>query len=103
VIAGTVRVEDEVFNKADIAIVQSAHELLISNEDRRPADILVLGGDQAERPLVYRGSYVYASREDAEAANQRYLRGEMGSSLPEPAPYVAVDGQVAMNALKDLL
>jgi redox-sensitive bicupin YhaK (pirin superfamily) len=28
VIAGTVRVEDEVFKKADIAIVQSAHELL---------------------------------------------------------------------------
>jgi redox-sensitive bicupin YhaK (pirin superfamily) len=103
VIDGTVRVEDEVFSKADIAIVQSSPELLIANEDRRPADILVLGGDRAERPLVYRGSYVYASSEDVEAANQRYLRGEMGSSLPEPAPYVALDGQAAVNALKDLL
>lgn len=51
----------------------------LSNKPAMPAEVFLLGGAAAPRPLVFGGSYVLDSADAIKAADQRYRLGEMGT------------------------
>lgn len=54
-------------------------ELSLINEGTGPADVLVLGGVPAERPLVFNGPFVFGSRAAVERAYADFRAGRMGT------------------------
>jgi quercetin 2,3-dioxygenase len=44
-----------------------------------PAEVFILGGEPAPRPLVFGGPFVFESRAALQRANERYAAGEMGT------------------------
>ncbi len=44
-----------------------------------PAEIFVLGGEAAPRPLIFGGPFVFESQANIQRANSRYTGGEMGT------------------------
>ena len=51
----------------------------MANPGVPPADVLLLGGERAPRPLVFRGPYVFNSTEAIEQAYSDYVEGRMGT------------------------
>jgi redox-sensitive bicupin YhaK (pirin superfamily) len=51
----------------------------LANPGATPADVLLLGGKRAPRPLVFRGPYVFNSTEAIEQAYSDYVEGRMGT------------------------
>jgi redox-sensitive bicupin YhaK (pirin superfamily) len=78
ILDGSLRLNGETLEKPEIAILEPLDTAIISNLTTAKAEVLLLGGDRAARPIVYSGPYVYDSQEDAHEAHQRFLRGEMG-------------------------
>ena len=84
VMHGKVSVDGGLVGANTIALLKSASQLDLVNPDEIPASLLVLGGEPAELPLVYRGAFVYNSHAAAENAEQRYLTGRMGQLAGVP-------------------
>jgi redox-sensitive bicupin YhaK (pirin superfamily) len=64
--------------RGELAVLAPAASVTIHNQGAAPLDLLLLGGERAERPLVFRGSFVFNSREAIDRAFGDYADGRMG-------------------------
>ncbi|MFY9627213.1 MAG: pirin family protein [Methylocystis sp.] len=78
VLAGAVNVERAPASRGELALLQPASEIALANPGAEPLEALLLGGEPARRPLVFRGPFVFNSREAVEAAYSDYVEGRMG-------------------------
>ncbi len=82
VLEGVARVGDEEVSRAELALLRPAPTLTLSNPGASPLEALLLGGDRAPRPLVFRGPYVFNSSESVGRAQADYAEGRMGRLAP---------------------
>ncbi len=78
VLAGTARVDGETVSRGELALLGPAPAATLANRSAEPVEALLLGGESAARPLVFRGPFVFNSREAAERARKDYAAGRMG-------------------------
>ncbi|MGA8172972.1 MAG: pirin family protein [Methylocystis sp.] len=78
VLAGAASVGGEDVSRAELALLSPAPSVTLENPGAVPLDILLLGGERAPRPLVFRGPYVFNSSEAIEQAYSDYVEGRMG-------------------------
>jgi redox-sensitive bicupin YhaK (pirin superfamily) len=79
VLAGAVAIGGEEASRAELALLRPAPSVTLANPGATPADVLLLGGERAPRPLVFRGPYVFNSTEAIEQAYSDYVEGRMGT------------------------
>ena len=63
----------------EIALLNAAATLRISAGASTPLDLILLGGEPAEQPLIFDGPFVLSSREAMAKAKADYAAGRMGS------------------------
>ena len=80
VIAGEARVggEAQAVRSGDLAVFGMGGDLAIANESDAPAELMLLGGEAAEGPLVFHGPFVMNSLDQVRAAEVAYRTGRMG-------------------------
>ena len=79
VLAGAAAIGGEEASRAELALLRPAPSVTLANPGATPADVLLLGGERAPRPLVFRGPYVFNSTEAIEQAYSDYVEGRMGT------------------------
>ena len=78
VLAGAASIGGEEVSRAELALLHPAPSVTLENPGAAPLDALLLGGERAPRPLVFRGPYVFNSSEAIEQAYADYVEGRMG-------------------------
>ena len=78
VLAGAVAIGGEEASRAELALLRPAPSVTLENPGATPTHVLLLGGERAPRPLVFRGPYVFNSTEAIEQAYSDYVEGRMG-------------------------
>lgn len=68
----------EVLSNHQMVMFETTHELTFKNNSDASSEILLLGGERAQRPLVFHGSFVFSSKAKALQAEQAFFAGEMG-------------------------
>jgi redox-sensitive bicupin YhaK (pirin superfamily) len=69
----------------DLAVFANGGDALaINNAGTQPLDVLVLGGAQAEGPLVFHGPFVMNSLDQVRAAEIAFRTGRMGTLTESP-------------------
>jgi redox-sensitive bicupin YhaK (pirin superfamily) len=77
-LAGVARVHGETVSSGELALLQPSATATLVNPGGEPLEALLLGGEPAQRPLVFRGPFVFNSREAVERAYADYVEGHMG-------------------------
>ena len=72
------RVGDQELSRAELALLCPAPTVTLGNPGASPLEALLLGGERAPRPLVFRGPYVFNSSEAIDRAQADYAEGRMG-------------------------
>ena len=63
-----------------ITLLSPADAITLANADNATvSEMLIFGGQPAERPLIFHGSFVFSTEEDARRAVQDYRTGRMGN------------------------
>ena len=70
---------DRVARGSILRVASGRTSVSLSNKSSLPAQLFLLGGAPAPRPLVFGGSFVLDSEAAIRAADQRYRLGEMGT------------------------
>jgi len=78
VLAGAASVGGEELSRAELGLLHPAPSVTLENSGDAPLDALLMGGERAPRPLVFRGPYVFNSSEAIEQAYADYVEGRMG-------------------------
>jgi redox-sensitive bicupin YhaK (pirin superfamily) len=78
VLTGVAAIGGEQASRAELALLRPAPTVTLENPGSTPLDALLLGGERAPRPLVFRGPYVFNSSEAIEQAYSDYVEGRMG-------------------------
>lgn len=77
--ATTLTTPDEVIlNEGGCVLLGAGSHVRVRNLSDQVAECLLLGGTPAERPLVFYGPFVFASRERVRQAEHDFMSGNMG-------------------------
>ncbi len=71
-------VHGEIISSGELALLQPSATATLVNPGGEPLEALLLGGEPAQRPLVFRGPFVFNSSEAVERAYSNYVEGRMG-------------------------
>lgn len=77
-LAGVAAVGAEDIGRGELALLAPAASATLANHRATTLEALLLGGARAERPLVFRGPYVFNSQEAIERAYRDFADGRMG-------------------------
>lgn len=78
-IGGTTAINGETLSRGDLALLRFSPSVTVKNQgDSDQADFLLFGGARAERPLVFRGPFVFNSSKAIAKAEREYAEGRMG-------------------------
>jgi len=77
-LAGAADIDGAALAKGEIALLTPAERTSIANPYARPLELLLLGGEPAKRPLVFRGPFVFGDSKRIARAYEDYARGRMG-------------------------
>jgi redox-sensitive bicupin YhaK (pirin superfamily) len=65
--------------RGELALLHPASSVTIANDGPETLDFLLLGGEPSERPLFFRGPFVFNAREALDKAYADFASGRMGS------------------------
>lgn len=81
VLTGSIQIGDDATQQVEegqIALLQPADVLSLTNTHNAAAEVLLIGGDQLQEKIVRYGPFVMNSMHDIERAVRDYQRGRMG-------------------------
>lgn len=78
VLGGVATIGSADVSRAELALLKPAASVTIANHRAITLDLLLLGGAPAERPLVFRGPFVFNSPEAIDRAYRDLAEGRMG-------------------------
>ncbi len=61
-----------------LTLLRSTDTVRLKNNGTEPCELLLFGGEPAEKPLIFHGSFVFSTTEDASRAVRDYRAGRMG-------------------------
>ncbi len=77
-LSGVGLLEGEILQRGELALLRPASTVTLANQSSEPLGALLLGGEPAPRPLVFRGPFVFNSADRMERAFADYAAGRMG-------------------------
>ncbi len=78
-LSGAAEVDGMSVARGELALLAPASSVTIANRAGSTVEMLLLGGKPADRPLFFRGPFVFNGRESADHAYADFASGRMGS------------------------